>query len=525
MSADSSQAGPGSFCMSESQSYPEQRRKKLEAITRLGHMAYPHRFAATHTIHQIVDRHSSSSADLLSQSKIQVRVPGRVMTLRSHGKTGFAHLSAGPDRLQIYVRRDTVGEKGFELYNLLDIGDFIGTEGYLFRTRTGELTIHVDRLEFLAKALLPLPEKWHGLTDIETRYRQRYLDLLSNPETQTRFSKRSRMIRALRTFLESEGFAEVETPMMQPLPGGALARPFKTHHHALDQDLYLRIAPELYLKRLIVGGFDRVFEINRNFRNEGISTQHNPEFTMLELYQAFADYQDILRLTERLLRSGVETVAGSLEISYQDRNISFAQFSRYTLKEALCEFWPEKQQRPQGEDFSEGRDLERWRDLYNRWAAGNGAAPLETSPQAEPGQILTDLFEAVCEPHLWQPTFILDYPLAVSPLAKQCPEDPNFVERFELYVAGMEVANAFSELNDPVEQRRRFAWQQSKREAGDTTAHAIDEDYLRALRYGMPPAGGAGLGIDRLAMILTDAPSIRDVILFPLLRPEKHDPA
>ena len=508
------------FLMSD-QSLFDQRRKKLEAITQLGYEDFPRRFDPTHPIGEIVDQHDSSTTEALAENKIQVRLGGRVMTIRGHGKAGFGDLASAGRRMQIYVRRDAVGEKAFELYKLLDLGDWVGVEGYLFRTRTGQLTVHVEKLHFLCKALLPLPEKWHGLADVELRYRQRYMDLASNPDTQKRFLKRSRMIRGLRTLLESEGFIEVETPMMQSVPGGALARPFKTHHHALDIDLFMRIAPELYLKRLIVGGFERVFEINRNFRNEGISTQHNPEFTMLELYQAFADYQDIMRLTERLVRSAAETVAGSLEISYTGKPISFSQFSRYTLREAICEFWPGKGEKPKIEDFREQAGLERWGERYNQWASQTGAARLEVPDGAPAGQVLANLFEVVCEEHLWQPTFILDFPIEVSPLAKQKPDEPNFVERFELYIAGMEVANAFSELNDPVEQRRRFEEQQSRRERGDAEAHAIDEDYVRALSYGMPPTGGLGIGIDRLAMILTDSPSIRDVILFPLLRPEK----
>ena len=507
------------------QSLFDQRRKKLEAISELGYEAFPRRFDPTHSIGEIVDRYDSSSGEALRESKVQVRLGGRLMTIRSHGKTGFADLASGGRRIQFYARRDSLGEKAFELYKLLDLGDWVGVEGFLFRTKTGQLTVHVERLHFLSKALLPLPEKWHGLTDVELRYRQRYMDLASNPDTQNRFLKRSQMIRSVRTLLESEGFFEVETPMMQPVPGGALARPFKTHHHRLDLDLYMRIAPELYLKRLIVGGFERVFEINRNFRNEGISTQHNPEFTMLELYQAFADYQDIMRLTERLVRSVAETVAGSLEFSYTGKPISFAKFPRYTLREAICEFWPEKEEKPVPDDFQESAGVERWTERYNQWAARGGAAPLEVPDGAPAGQVLANLFEVVCEQHLWQPTFILDFPLEVSPLAKQKPDDPNFVERFELYIAGMEVANAFSELNDPVEQRRRFEEQQTKRERGDAEAHAIDEDYVRALSYGMPPTGGLGIGIDRLAMILTDSPSIRDVILFPLLRPERSESA
>jgi len=447
------------------------------------------------------------------------------MTIRPHGKAGFAHLAAGGERLQIYVRSDAVGERDFELYKLLDIGDIIGAAGYLFRTRTGELTVHAEHLQFLAKALLPLPEKWHGLTDLELRYRQRYLDLMVNEESRRVFERRSRLIRALREFLEGEGYLEVETPMMQPLAGGAMARPFITHHNALDLKLYLRIAPELYLKRLTVGGLDRVYEINRNFRNEGISTQHNPEFTMLEFYQTYADYRDMMDLTERMLRHAALAVLGTVDFDYGGQPISLAQFQRLTMKEAIGKFWPEGAGKgPSLEDLAEPKAVFKWVEAFNRWAGGDpgpGYEPLALAEGTAPGTALAELFEHVAERRLIQPTFILDYPLEVSPLSKQKPDDPNFVERFELYIAGMEIANAFSELNDPAEQRDRFEYQQLLREKGDLTAHAIDEDYIRALSYGLPPTGGEGIGIDRLAMLLTNSHSIRDVILFPLLRPEK----
>jgi lysyl-tRNA synthetase class 2 len=418
-----------------------------------------------------------------------------------------------------------VGERDFELFKLLDIGDIIGVTGYLFRTRTGELTIHAERLQFLAKALLPLPEKWHGLTDLELRYRQRYLDLMVNEESRRIFERRGRLIRALREFLDGEGYLEVETPMMQPLAGGAMARPFITHHNALDLNLYLRIAPELYLKRLTVGGLDRVYEINRNFRNEGISTQHNPEFTMLEFYQAYADYGDLMALTERMLRHAALAVLGTVDFDYGGQHISFAEFQRLTMKEAVGKFWPETAGKgPSQEDLAEPKAIFKWVEAFNRWAGGDscpGYEPLALPEGTAPGTALAELFEHVAESHLIQPTFIMDYPLEVSPLAKQKPEDPNFVERFELYIAGMEIANAFSELNDPAEQRDRFEYQQLLREKGDLTAHAIDEDYIRALSYGLPPTGGEGIGIDRLTMLLTNSRSIRDVILFPLMRPEK----
>ncbi|HKS96639.1 MAG TPA: lysine--tRNA ligase [Terriglobia bacterium] len=503
-----------------------QRQKKLKAIAALGFDLYPRKWEFSHTLPQIVTEYSSRSAEELEAQKIRVRIAGRVMTVRPHGKAGFAHLAGGGDRLQIYVRLDAVGERDFELYKLLDLGDLIGVEGYLFRTRTGELTVHAEHLHFLAKALLPLPEKWHGLTDVEIRYRQRYLDLMVNPEVRQVFEKRSRLIRALREFLEGEGYLEVETPMMQPLAGGAMARPFVTHHNALDINLYLRIAPELYLKRLIVGGLDRVFEINRNFRNEGISTQHNPEFTMLEFYQAYADYHDMIALTERMLQHVAKTVVGSLEFDFAEHHLSFARFDRLTMKEAVVKFWPaEASERPKIEDLADPRAIFKWVGTYNQCATKSAGAiqPVELAAGSAPGLALQTLFEATAEHHLIQPTFIVDFPLEVSPLSKQKPDDPNFVERFELYVCGMEIANAFSELNDPAEQRDRFEYQQLLREKGDLSAHAIDEDYIRALSYGMPPTGGEGIGIDRLTMLLTGSRSIRDVILFPLLRPEKHD--
>ena len=502
-----------------------QRRKKLQTLGELGFELYPRRYDLTHTIPQVLSTYSSSSTEQLSAQRVSVRVPGRVMTIRPHGKAGFAHLAGGGERLQIYVRSDAVGERDFELYRLLDIGDLVGVAGYLFRTKTGELTIHAERLQFLAKALLPLPEKWHGLTDVEIRYRQRYLDLMVNEESRKTFERRGRLIRALREFLEGEGYLEVETPMMQPLAGGAMARPFVTHHNALDLNLYLRIAPELYLKRLTVGGLDRVYEINRNFRNEGISTQHNPEFTMLEFYQAYADYRDMMILTERMLRHVANAVLGSVNFAYGDHHISFGQFQRLTMKEALGKFWPATAgMGPSLEDLAEPRAIFKWVESFNRWAgtdSGKGFEPLALPEGTAPGMALAELFEHVAESQLIQPTFILDYPLEVSPLAKQKAENPNFVERFELFIAGMEVANAFSELNDPAEQRDRFEYQQLLREKGDLTAHAIDEDYIRALSYGLPPTGGEGIGIDRLAMLLTNSRSIRDVILFPLMRPEK----
>ncbi len=511
---------------SEHQELILQRQKKLRALTDLGFELYPRKFELTHTVPQILAEYSKRTAEELEGGKISVRVPGRVMTLRPHGKAGFAHLMSGGQRLQVYVRQDAVRQPtDWGLYKLLDLGDLVGAEGYLFRTKTGELTVHVEHLHFLAKALLPLPEKWHGLSDVEIRYRQRYLDLMVNAEVRQGFERRGLLVRALRDFLDAEGYLEVETPMMQPLAGGAMARPFLTHHNALDLKLYLRVAPELYLKRLIVGGLDRVYEINRSFRNEGISTQHNPEFTMLEFYQAYADYNDMMALTERLMRQVARAVVGSEEFDYCGQRISLQRFERLTMREAIVRFWPAQAGLgPKLDDLADPKAAFRWIKAYNRWVESGAALdhqPLDLPETSAPGLALQELFEAVCESHLVQPTFILDYPLEVSPLAKQKPDDPNFVERFELYVGGMEIANAFSELNDPAEQRDRFEYQQLLREKGDLSAHAIDEDYIRALSYGMPPTGGEGIGIDRLAMLFTNSRSIRDVILFPLLRPEK----
>jgi len=547
--------------LSDANEFSTQRQKKLMAITELGFEPYPRRFDLSHTLPEVLATFSARTAEELAAESAErraVRVAGRMMTIRPHGKAGFAHLAGGGARLQVYVRQDSVSARDWELYKLLDIGDLVGVAGYLFRTKTGELTVHAERLEFLAKALLPLPEKWHGLADVEIRYRQRYLDLMVNAEVRKVFETRSRAVGAIRNFLDAEGFLEVETPMMQTLPGGAMARPFKTHHNTLDLDLYLRIAPELYLKRLIVGGLERIYEINRNFRNEGISTQHNPEFTMLEFYQAYADYRDMMALTERMLGQVAQEVLGKTECEFAGHTISLARFERLTMKEAIVKFWP-AERGPKLEELAEPKAAFRWVESFNQWARrpqaseetalrqGSGSSTqrvasgtdavsagvplMDQSPSTEPivlpagiapGMALQALFEAVAEHHLIQPTFVLDYPLEVSPLSKQKPGDPNFVERFELYIGGMEIANAFSELNDPAEQRDRFKYQQMLREKGDLAAHAVDEDYIRALSYGMPPTGGEGIGIDRLAMLFTNSRSIREVILFPLLRPEKH---
>ena len=499
----------------------ELRRQKLKQIEALGQPAYPTRFDFTHSIPQIVAEYGGKTAEELEAARVNVRVAGRIMAIRLMGKAGFAHVQQNGQRLQIYVKKDAVGEQGFELYKLLDLGDYIGVSGYLFRTRTGELTVHVETLTFLVKDLLPLPEKWHGLTDVELRYRQRYLDLIMNPEVREVFVKRARLVQSLRRFLGERGYIEVETPMMQPIAGGAVARPFVTHHNTLDMDLYLRIAPELYLKRLTVGGLDRVFEINRNFRNEGISTQHNPEFTMLEFYQAYTDFRGILEVTEQLLEQAARDVTGGTKIPWGGQEIDFdrSRWQRLTMREAIIKFWPEAAgAKPQMSDFASG---EKVAALVQRFHAVH--QHMAYDPSAPVGRTIAGLFEAVAEEQLVQPTSIYEFPVAVSPLSKNKPDEPEWVERFEIYAGGMEIANGFSELNDPEEQRRRFEQQLAERERGDEEAHQMDEDYIRALSFGLPPTGGCGVGIDRVAMLLTGSPSIRDVILFPLLRPERQE--
>ena len=487
-----------------------QRRKHLQALAELGVDPYPRRFDSRDTVSHLVDAYSSRSHDALEVERPDVVTSGRILTIRSFGKANFLVLSDGRQRIQIYVRQDGLPPLDFQVFSLLDFGDWIGVEGRVFRTRTNELTIAASRLHFLAKCLLPLPEKWHGLTDIEIRYRQRYLDLIVNHESREVFEVRSRIVAAIRQFMTERGYLEVETPMMQPIAGGALARPFVTHHNALDMELYLRIAPELYLKRLVVGGLERVFEINRNFRNEGISTQHNPEFTMMEFYQAYADYQVLMAMTEELLVTVARQSIGTDRAPFGDHEISFAPpFARVSLREAARAAAATRL----------GREVapETLRSAASAAALAQELG-LEVAPAAGPGTIATAVFEALCEAQLIQPTFVYDFPTEVSPLAKQRPDDPETVERFELYVGGFEVANAFSELNDPLEQRRRFEAQIQNRASGDLEAHAMDDDYIRALEYGLPPTGGEGIGIDRLVMLLTNRPSIRDVVLFPLMR-------
>ncbi|HZR29379.1 MAG TPA: lysine--tRNA ligase [Terriglobales bacterium] len=495
-----------------------ERIEKLGKISALGQLPYPYKFEASHGIPQILAEYSGKSAEELEKDRVTVKVAGRLMSIRGQGKAGFAHLQQAGQRLQIYVRLDAVGENGFALYKLLDLGDHIGVSGYLFRTKTNELSIHVETIMFLSKDLLPLPEKFHGLTDVELRYRQRYVDLFMNPEVREVFVKRGKVVQAIRRFLDARGYVEVETPMMQPIAGGAAARPFTTHHNTLDIDLYLRIAPELYLKRLVVGGLDRVYEINRNFRNEGISTQHNPEFTMLEFYEAYSDYKDLMGLTEQMLAQVAQDVNGTTKTTFNGHEIDFANWQRLSMREAIIKFWPEKAgAKPEMKDFADAASVG---GLVKRLNAAH-TPHMPYDPNEPAGKTIAAMFEAVAEEHLIQPTILYDFPVAISPLSKNKRDEPDWVERFEVFVGGLEIGNAFSELNDPEEQRRRFEQQLGERARGDEEAHAMDEDYIRALAYGMPPAGGEGIGIDRLTMLLTDSRSIRDVILFPLLRPEK----
>jgi lysyl-tRNA synthetase class 2 len=579
----------------------ELRQTKLKEIEKLGQAVYPNRFAATQSIPLIRAAWDKATAEEPEANRTTVAVAGRIMAIRAQGKAGFAtlqqasvwadphavpdwqNLEPGAPKLQIYVRLDAVGEQAFALYKLLDLGDHIGVTGYLFRTRTGELTVHVETLTFLSKAMLALPEKYHGLADVELRYRQRYVDLFANLDAREVFVKRAKVLRALRTFFDSRGYLEVETPMMQPIAGGAAARPFETHHNALDMNLYLRIAPELYLKRLVVGGLDRVYEINRNFRNEGVSTQHNPEFTMLEFYQAYANYHDLMDLTEELIEfvatevnkttilpSGEVDLIGDpiprLDPSGKPIDLAKKSWRRLKMRDAIIEWWPteatafwapSEQVSPTGADLDSligteeiltltvqimqgiagsfsGLDEQGIQDAMNFARSGESQREyesrlnmtlsglkhaLENLRRGAPlGKVIYSIFELLVEPNLIQPTIIYDYPTAVSPLSKQKPDDPDHVERFEIFAGGFELGNAFSELNDPVEQHKRFEQQLAEKARGDDEAHAMDEDYVRALAYGLPPTGGEGIGIDRLVMLLTGSKSIRDVILFPLMR-------
>jgi lysyl-tRNA synthetase class 2 len=482
----------------------QQRYKKLEEIRNRGINPYPYRFDVSHPAQAILDQ-----AEGLIASETVVTVAGRLISKREHGGSTFAHLLDRTGRIQIYVRIDRTGEEAYDTFiRLIEVGDYLGVRGTVFRTRTGEVTVLVRELTLLAKALRPLPEKWHGLRDVELRYRQRYMDLIITPGVRERFIARSRLIRAFQRFMDAQGFIEVETPVLQPLYGGALARPFVTHHHALDMPLYLRISDELYLKRLIVGGLERVYEIGHDFRNEGVDRTHNPEFTMLEFYQAYADYTDIMRLTEEVLVSVVREVTGSLQLTYQGQDVDLTPpWRRLPMLDAIKTY----------AEVDVADKSEEELDAVCRMRH------VEVGPQRSRGQMINALFETCVQPHLINPTFIMDYPVEVSPLAKRHRAHPGLTERFECFICGHEYANAFSELNDPIDQRMRFELQMERQRLGDGEAHMMDEDYLRAMEHGMPPTGGCGIGIDRLMMLITDAPSIKDVLLFPHMRPESDD--
>jgi len=481
-----------------------QRRRKVNALWEAGINPYPNDFKPRHTSADVVAAYGQS--EQIDAADADFVLAGRIIARRSFGKAAFIQLQDRAGRIQLYVRKDDLGDEQFAAFESFDIGDIIGVSGFPFRTRTGELSLHLRSIRLLVKSLLPLPEKFHGLTDVETRYRQRYLDLIVNPEVRELFVKRSRIINLIRQFMTSRDFLEVETPMMQPIPGGATARPFVTHHNALDMELFLRIAPELYLKRLVVGGFDRVFEINRNFRNEGISIRHNPEFTMMEFYQAYATFEDLMELTEELFCHVAEAVLGTLDFTCQGMDVSFKRpWRRLTVKEAILEYG----------DIDQKQLADR--DLALAYARSIG---LDLPDSIGYGKLIMEIFEEVAEHKLIQPTFVTAYPTEVSPLSRKNDHDPEIVDRFELMIGGREIANAFSELNDPVDQKERFLAQVAEKDKGDEEAHYMDEDYIRALEYGLPPTAGEGIGIDRLVMLLTDSPSIRDVILFPHLRKE-----
>jgi len=494
--------------MDELQPLIAQRLRKIDGLKKEGVELFPNDFRAEKTTEDLVERFGQAPPEELAKVEESFSVAGRIMSIRDFGKAAFIHIQDRNGRIQVYVRNERVGKKAFSVFKKMDIGDFMGVTGTLFRTKTNELTIDAQSIQLLTKSMRPLPEKWHGLKDVETRYRQRYLDLLVNPTVKDIFVKRTRIIQLIRQFLDARDFLEVETPMMQPIPGGATARPFKTYHNALDMDLYLRVAPELYLKRLVIGGLERVYEVNRNFRNEGISTQHNPEFTMLELYQGYATFEDLMTLTEEMLCFIVQTLSGDLEITYQGERIDFTPpWRRLAIKDAILQ--------------RGGIDPETLQDYDGSWKYARGLGiPLERG--IPHGKIITEILGESVEPHLIQPTFITHYPTDVSPLSRRNQVHPDLVDRFELFIAGKEVANGFSELNDPVDQRKRFIKQLEQGDVGEMEGHRLDEDFLHALEYGMPPTGGEGIGIDRLVMLLTDSASIREVILFPLLRPQRQ---
>lgn len=481
----------------------EQRQEKLDRIRARGINPYPHRYHRSHTTRQAIslleEHEAAPEADVVS-----ITVAGRIVAHRSMGPISFMDLRDGSGKIQLMIDKQFLGETYRELLKDLDIGDIIGAGGVIFRTRSGEPTVKAENITLLSKSLKPLPEKWHGLSDVDTRYRQRYLDLIANTEVREVFQARSRIITAIREFLNQRGFLEVETPVLQPLAGGAAARPFVTHHHSLDRDLYLRIALELHLKRLIVGGFDRVYELGRTFRNEGISTRHNPEFTMLECYQTYADYNDVMDTLEEMISSVTSKISGKDEVLFGDNTINFKPpWQRLDLRQAILKY--------SGIDFDQYPDTDSLRAEMSR-------LNMDVDPKKDRGRLIDELISTFVEPNLIQPTFLLDYPVEMSPLAKTKPDNGSVVERFEAFAGGMEIANAFTELNDPIEQRQRFLRQQEKRKTEDEVVETIDEDFLLAMEYGMPPTGGLGVGIDRLVMLLTGQPSIREVIFFPQLK-------
>jgi len=493
--------------MDELRSLVIQRLRKIDELKKEGVNLFPNDFRAEKTSEDLVDQFGQATPDELKKVKESFSLAGRIMAMRDFGKAAFIHIQDRKGNIQVYVRSDRVGKKSFNVFKKMDIGDFIGITGTPFRTKTNELTIDADSVQLLTKSMTPLPEKWHGLRDVETRYRQRYLDLLVNPKVKEIFIKRTKIIQLIRQFLDERDFLEVETPIMQPIPGGATARPFKTHHNALDMDLYLRVAPELYLKRLVIGGFERVYEVNRNFRNEGISTQHNPEFTMLELYQSYVTFEDLMTLTEEMVCFIAQNVLGGLALEYQGEKIDLSPpWNRITVKDAIIQWG--------------GVDSKTLQDYDGALAYAQGLG-IQLEKGIPHGKIMTELLGEVAEPHLIQPTFITHYPTDVSPLSRRNQEHPNLADRFELYIAGKELANGFSELNDPLDQRERFIKQLEQGNGGEMEGHRLDEDFLRALEYGMPPTAGEGIGIDRLVMLLADSPSIREVILFPLLKPQR----